>query len=258
MPLLPDEQFFRLYTLNRRWSNASLLFRRSFDGHIVSMQQSGTHWLKNMLAHIQDDSIIGHTKSPPVYKNIPQIVHSHGYPHALTLRLPVLHYPRYLVLLRDLRDSLISHYERFNVDYNVDFATYLRGDIRQKKFRSDIYSRIRYMNEWGDVLLRAPERTALLRYEDLRKDTEAELLRVAGFLGIAGVTAEVAARAIAATTRDKMAQKPNPDVKTTVVRTEHKPVSDYFTPENQAIFDDICARYLRHGFGYGYAVQKAA
>lgn len=69
---------FRFNAFHLRWSNASLLVHRSFDGHIVSMQQSGSHWVKNMLsnvliqrynlpplAHIQDDSIVGHTKSPP-------------------------------------------------------------------------------------------------------------------------------------------------------------------------------------------------
>ena len=96
-----EDLLFRAYTVNRRWSNASLLVHRAFDGHIVSMHQSGSHWIKNMLGrvlqqiyglpplrHIQDDSIIGHTKSPPIYRHIPQIVHSHGYPHALTLAVP--------------------------------------------------------------------------------------------------------------------------------------------------------------------------
>ena len=107
-----EEAAFRLYTLNRRWTNASLLTHRNFDGHIVSMQQSGSHLIKNMLshvliklynlppmAHIQDDSIIGHTKTPQAYKNIPQIVHSPAYPHSLTLNVPGRQFPKQLLLL---------------------------------------------------------------------------------------------------------------------------------------------------------------
>lgn len=273
--MMSEETIFRLYTLNRRWTNASLLFRRSFDGHIVSMQQSGSHWIKNMLAnsfvkiyglpplaHIQDDSIIGHTKSPPVHKNIPQIVHSHGYPHALTLRVPGLHYPRYLVLVRDLRSSLVSHYERFRGDYGgCSFGEYLRGDVRQEKFHSDIWSRIRFMNEWGRVLARNPGRVMALRYEDMKKDAAASLRAALGFFGVAGATEDIIAWAVAESSREKMAGKPNPGVATVVVRKEDRlPLTAYFTEENEAFFETAVRRYLRHDFGYGYLEgrEKAA
>jgi hypothetical protein len=262
---------FQLYTLNRRWSNASLMKHRAFDGHIVSMQQSGSHWIKNMLAgvlsqlyglpplaHIQDDSIIGHTKSPPVYKNIPQIVHSHGYPHALTLGLPGLHYPKYLVLVRDLRASLVSHYERFRGDYaGADFSAYLRGDVRQKTYHSDIWSRMRFMNEWGRVLERHPDRTLLLRYEDMKADAPGALRRACAFFGIAGAEGAID-NAVAAATRDRMAEKPNPAVTTTVVRPEPRAsLDDYFTPQNQAFFEDTVRRYLKYDMGYNYLAAEA-
>lgn len=267
-----EEVSFRLYTLNRRWTNASLLTHRHFDGHIVSMQQSGSHWIKNMLshvlirlynlppmAHIQDDSVIGHTKTPPAYKNIPQIVHSHGYPHALTLKVPGLHFPKYLVLVRDLRESLVSHYERFKGDYKgADFSTYLRGDVHQRTFHSDIWSRIRFMNEWGRVMARNPASVMPLRYEDIKKDPAATLKSVCTFFGIAGVTDEIVAHALAESSKEKMAEKPNPDITTTVVRSEERaPLEAYFTPENEAFFNSMCRQYLAHDFGYGYATVEA-
>lgn len=256
---------FALYTLNRRWTNGSLLFHRNFDGHIVSMQQSGSHWIKNQLAsvlaqlynlpplaHIQDDSIIGHTKSPPKYKNIPQIVHSHGYPHGLTLKIPGLHYPKYLVLVRDLKESLVSHYERFKGDYdNCDFATYLRGDVNQDKFHSDIWSRMRFMNEWGRLAEQYPQSVMPLKYEDMKADAAGSLKSVCAFFNIANVTDAVVARALEDASRDKMAEKPNPEITTTVVRREErKNVADYFLGDNGAFFDATTARYLKHGFGY--------
>lgn len=260
-----EKLLFDLYTLNRRWFNTTLLRRRGFDGHIVTMQQSGSHWLKNMLsqvlislyglpqtAHIQDDSIIGHPKSKPRYQNIPQIVNSHGYPHALTLKIPLLHYPRYLVLVRNLRESLVSHYERFKPDYpGVDWDTYLRGDVRQKRFHSDIFTRIRFMNEWGR-LLGNEKKISFVRYEDMKTDPAAALDKVCGFLGIVGVTPQILAQTAAATSKEKMAEKPNPEITTTVIRLESKPLEHYFTPENQAFFENTCRKHLRHDFGYGY------
>lgn len=269
--MMSEERFFRLYTLNRRWTNGSLLFHRGFDGHIVSMQQSGSHWIKNMLAscfvqiyglpplaHIQDDSIIGHTKSPPVYKNIPQIVHSHGFPHALTLKIPGLHYPKYLVLVRGLKESLVSHYERFKGDYrNCDFSEYLRGDVRQDKFHSDIWSRMRFMNEWGRLLQSHPQSAMALRYEDMKQDAKASLKKTCAFFGIDAATGEIIDKAVSGSTREKMAEKPNPDIPTVVVREEErKPLAEYFTPENEAFFNATVARYLKHDFGYGYNKNK--
>lgn len=256
---------FRLHTFNRRWFNTTLLRRRAFDGHIVTMNQSGSHWIKNMLGHlliqrynlpplkhVQDDSVIGHPKSPPVYKNIPCIVHSHGFPHGLTLALPFLHYPKYLVQVRDLRDSLISHYERFKGDYGgATFTEFLQCKLGDKRMHSDIHSRIRFMNEWGRLIGKYPGRVALLRYEDIQRDTAGKLREAAEFFKLDGITDAMIAKAVEDTAKEKMAQRPNPAVTTVVFRTEDvKPREEYFTPENQAYFDDLCRRNLKYNFGY--------
>lgn len=189
---------FPLYSFNRLWFNTTTLRRRNFDGQIVSTHQSGSHWLKYMLSHvlamafdlpppehIQDDKIIGHPKSPTRYKNVPCIVHSHSIPHGFLkngIADKFLRFPRYLVLLRDPRRSLISHYERFKGDYgNVDFTTYLHGDPRGKKFYSDLWTRLCFMNAWGDILRSQPQRSLLLTYEGMEKDTEGNLRRTCSF-----------------------------------------------------------------------------
>ncbi|MBO6827020.1 MAG: sulfotransferase domain-containing protein [Sneathiella sp.] len=262
---------YYLANLNNRWSNASTLHRRNFDGHIVSMKQSGTHWLKNTLAgilaqkynlppleHIQDDSIVGHTKSLPKYKNIPQIVHSHAFPHALSLKVPFLHYPKYLVLLRDMRSSLVAHYERFKDDYiSEDFGTYLLGDPWQKKYQNDIFINIRFMNEWGDLCKRFPNQVTFIRYEDMQSDLYSVMRKVCDFFDIPEISDEVLKTAIEDNTKDKMAKKkPNPKVSTTIVRTTGKSSEDYFTPENMKTFDEICGQLLRHKLGYDYKIKS--
>jgi hypothetical protein len=114
------------------------------------------------------------------------------------------------------------------------------------------------MNEWGDMLAAKPADTALVRYETLQKETVPEMLRICRFFQIPKVDAAVVERAIEATTREKMAKKPNPEVGTVVVRTEHKKTTDeYFTPELQNFLEETCRKYLRHNFGYNYPTVTA-
>lgn len=266
-PDLHQDLPFLLHTLNRRWFNTTLLRRRAFDGHIVTMNQSGSHWIKNMLGHVliyryglaplkhvQDDSVIGHPKSLPIYDNIPCIVHSHGFPHALTLSLPFLHYPKYLVQVRDMRDSLISHYERFKGDYGgASFTEFLQCRLGDKRMHSDIHSRIRFMNEWGRLIEKHPDRVMPMRYEDIQQDTAGKLRDAVAFFNLQDITEDIIQKAVAETSKEKMAAKPNPALKTKVFRTSgQKPREEYFTPENTAYFADICRRNLAYDFGYGF------
>lgn len=258
---------FVAYSLNRRLFNTTLLRRRSFDGHIVSMHQAGFHWLKNMLSYvlvdryglppvsgIRDNSVIGHPRSPPLYDNIPRIVHSHSLPHLFTLKIPGIHYPAYLVLVRDLRTSLISHYERFRKRYNnISFSEYLRGDIHQKKFFSDIYSRIRFMNEWGNLLQERTEGIMSLRYEDLQADTAGELKKVIEFFGIDEMRDTVIKKAVTENSRENMAKRQVPEKNTYIVRSgPGMPIEHYFDEDNRAFLADTCRELLTHDFGYHY------
>jgi hypothetical protein len=261
---------FPLNTLNRRIFNTSTLRHRHFDGQMVSTHQSGSHWLKYMLSnvlaltydlpmprHIQDDDLIGHPKAPPKYSGIPRIVHSHSMPHALIssgLAGRLFKLPKYLVLLRDPRYSLISHYERYRKGgklENIDFTTYLHGDPRHNRFHNDLWTRICFMNGWGDVLQNHCGPTLSMTYEAMERDTGGCLRRACAFFfpetPIADDTIE---RVLALSTREEMAKRPNPEVKTVVVRTEKKPIEDYFTEENEAFLRHACRRFLRHDFGY--------
>ena len=270
---LPPSAAFYLGTINRIWFNTTMLRRRAFDGHIVSMNQAGSHWLKFMLSnllalhydlpkpdHIQSDAIVGHPKSPPKYGDVPRIVHSHSLPHALLMSRALADYidrPLYVVLVRDPRKSLISQYERFKEYYvDIDFDAFLRVHPAGKKVVTHGWSRIRFMNIWGDMAEKFPQSVQYVRYEDIQNNTESELKRIAGFL-CSGVefSDEHISKAIQDSTKDKMAQLENPDEKTTVVRTAHKDkVTDYFTPENATYFHNLCRKYLRHDFGYDLSI----
>ena len=263
-----DELWFRARSLNRGLFNTTTLRRRHFDGLIASMQHSGTHWIKYMLgltlarlhdlpppAHIQDDAIVGHPKSVPLYPDIPQIVTTHSAPHYLLRSrslFRIMHFPRYLVVVRDVRDALVAHYEKRKSKFDVDFSTYLRGDVHGKKYRYDIWFRMRFLNAWGAVAERNPERVAVLKYEDLKADTRSELARVCNHLGIEGVTLDLLDDVVAAASKDEMAKRSNPKVNRIVVRTDPRPADDWYSDADRRFVAEVCRRNLKYTFGYTY------
>jgi hypothetical protein len=261
-----DEWRLRARSLNRGLFNPATLRHRHFDGFIASMHQSGTHWIKYMLGltlarlydlppptRLQDDSIVGHPKSPPLYPQIPQIVHSHSVPHYLlrsrTL-FRLLHFPRYLILVRDIRDALVDHYEKFRSIYNVDFSTYLRGDVHGKRYNDDIWVRIRFLNGWGAIAKRHPEHVAVLKYEDLIADTAGQLARVCDHFNIKGVTSELLGDVAAAATKAEMAKLPNPKENLIVVRMDPRPCDEWYSEADRRFVAEVCRRNLKYTFGY--------
>lgn len=106
--------------LTRDLTNLSLVRHRNSDGHIISMHQSGTHWLRNMLSlamakafdlpepeYIEDNDFICAPQAPSKYAHIPRIVSSHQIPSPLVtsrLALSLIKLPDYV--LRAIRALL--------------------------------------------------------------------------------------------------------------------------------------------------------
>ncbi len=264
-----DELRFRARSLSRDLFKRPLLRRRHCDGYVACMHQAGSHWLRYMLAltlarlydlpppaHIRDLSIVG-IQGRPIYPHIPQIAISHSIPHYLqrsrTL-FRILHFPRYMVLVRDVRDALVSHYEKTKGDYNVDFSTYLRGDVRSHKYGHDIWVRIRFLNAWGAVVERHPKHAAFVKYEDLLADTRGQLARVCDHFNIEGVTPDLLDEVAAAASKTEMAKRPNPKSKKKriLVRMDARPADEWYTDEDRRFVAEVLRRNLKHTFGYQY------
>ena len=67
------------------------------------------------------------------------------------------------MLVRDLRDVMISNFEQWRADYGVSFSRYVAGDPRGKAFFCDAWWYVRFLNRWGDIAGRYPEDTQVLR-----------------------------------------------------------------------------------------------
>lgn len=265
-----DEARLRLHALNRGWSNFSMLRRRDYDGAVCSMKNAGTHWVKYMLGlllaelyelpppeHLGSKEIIGHPRTPPVYRQIPQIVSSHSAPHHL------LHYrwiarqlrlPRYVVVVRDMRHILVSYYEKWHGDDGTSFSDYLRGRSSTRRFSGDLWEFVRYLNAWAPIVLGQPERATVLRYEDLRADPAGELARIARHLGIADVTPELAQRIVARASKQEMAKRldPSEDRFEQVISFGERHAFDWFSEADRRYFTSAVERNLVYDYGYDF------
>ncbi len=265
---LSDDLRFRLRCLNRGLFNPTTIRHRSFDGHIPSAKTCGSHWIKYMLSlllaelfdlpapeHIKSDAIIGHPKHPPIYPNIPRIVLTHSIAHH-AMRLPFVHgalgLPRYIVLVRDIRHILVSVYEKWDETHRVDFPTYLRGDLRNRSYATDIWQLMRFFNAWGAVVEACPDRTMVLRYEDLTADARYNLAKVCTFLGIEHVAPDLIERAVTSASKQEMAKRldPREDHADRVVNPGERDPNDWFGAADRDFLAEVCRRNLKYNFGY--------
>lgn len=257
-------------------TNLAFLKHRKFDGFIVTMHQSGTHWLKHMLAcaiakekglpppkDAFAGDMIGGNKDPVKFEGVPLFGHSHTIPSFLitsTLLDKIIKRPRYVILVRDIRSMLISHYEKFRNYYKCDFSDYLRGneDIVHKRFASDIWWCIRFQNAWGRMIEKFPDQCLLLKYENIMADPLSGIKNINSFLGL-NLSDEALIYGVQESTKDKMKAKPlKPQRKMKkkhnreVVRTGTKPREYYFDSDNLKYFKETCKKFLKYDFGYDY------
>lgn len=258
---------YRWHAARRALSNLALLSHRRFDGFLASMHQGGTHWLKFMLAsalaeryglppprynHAND--VIGGPHDPRPDVRAPWLASSHTIPHPLLTRAALrraLGLPRYVVLVRDIRAALVSNYEKWKQRYGVPFAVFLAGDPSGRRYNSDLWWCLRFLNAWGAAAARDPQATLVLRYEDLRADPHAALALLGAFLRL-DLAPEHIERAVAAASKDRMRRMHDPARPPGEVRDDARVLAHWFGPDEEAFLRAACRRLLAHRYGYPY------
>jgi hypothetical protein len=263
---------FRLHCLERDSTNLGFLKYRDYQGFLVTGQHSGTHWIKWMLSlaiaeaygvpppryynNASSNDLIGHPKHPRPHPTAPRIASTHTIPPTaldwkwVRALLPV---PPYAVVVRDIRDVLISNYEKWiGVRYHVPFSEYLKGDISQKKYVCDVWWYVHFMNRWGRVAELYPEETLVLRYEDFRADPRANLERLARHFGL-DLPAAALDKGVAGGTKEAMLAHHDPSVKERPVRLEGHGEAR-FTEADTALLKDILRENLKYDFGYDFGL----
>lgn len=258
--------------ITRDLTNLSLVRQPRSDGHIISLHQSGTHWLRHMLSvlmarlyslpepvYLQDSDFIMSPKQASKYPAIPRIVSSHTIASpALTnqFALSLFKLPRFVLLVRDPRVILPSHYQREKTRYKITFAEYLRADLGalrgagRRRFDKDIWWDIRFQNSWAKMLALLPEKAHLVRYEDLRQDTVKRLHAVAHFLGLPEADIDTLTYTIAQSSKEAMSQKEAPGKKYTVVRQDDSNPLAIYSEDDKRFFLETYRKYCKADFGY--------
>lgn len=241
-------------------------------GHIMTMHQSGSHWLNNMLAqglireyqlpelqHIRDRSIVNGPRHDQVYWRVPRIIQSHEAPspivHSWLLR-KLLPFPRYVFLVRDIRAALVSAYEKKQHDpvFQIPFSAYLRNDrLVGNPFPRDLWLRIRQLNAWNRDIARLPaDRTLVVHYEKLKADTLSEFRRVWTYLGLPDRDASFYRGVIEATSKERMAEKESPHDAARIVRKSDRHPFEWFNDDDRRHFVQTIDAWLHNSFGYNY------
>jgi len=265
---------FALHCLNRDWTNFAMIRYRDFDGFLVTGQNSGTQWLKYMLSlalaaeygveppqyfnNASSNDIIGHPKHKRKYPQLPRIASAHSIPHAaLPLIYHAMNFPPYVVLVRDMRDALISNYAKWRERYQVPFDVYIAGDPSGSKYVCDAWWYVRFLNAWGRMATAYPGRILTLRYEDLRKTPAPGLAAIGRHFGISLSDRAIEA-AVQGSSKSAMQAREDPKTGEKVIRVDAGSESDpVFGPHEKAILARILKANLRYDFGYDYGLREA-
>jgi hypothetical protein len=255
-------------------SNFFLYQHRQVHAFLVTGKNSGTHWVKFMLScalarqygvppprHSSGpdaDAIISHPRWPHRYPHMPRIGSSHTIPSIafrwryLTRPLP---FQPVVVLVRDITTAMMSHYVKWEREYQVPLADYVRGDPSGRRYRADIWWYIHFFNRWGDLAAANPEKVLVVRYEDVQADPEACLWRIAEHLRVELDQADIDGALLFAS-RDSIRAALDPSNTEIVVSDDGAIVAVVYSPKDHEFMCNALARYLRHDFGYARTVPS--
>jgi hypothetical protein len=256
-------------------SNFFLYQYRRVDAFLITGKNSGTHWLKFMLSCAlarkycvpppghssgrEADAIISHPRWPQRYTHMPRIGSSHTIP-SIAFAWPWfagrLGSRPVVVLVRDIRAAMASHYGKWRHEYQVPFAQYVRGDPTGVRYRADLWWYMHFFNRWGDLAAACPDLVLVVRYEDLRVAPEACLRRIAAHLHI-DLSDDAVALALRFVGRGAMRARLDPTNTEVVIPPDDAIANVTFAEDDLEFLRNTLARYLRHDFGYGREVDRA-
>jgi hypothetical protein len=256
-------------------SNFFLYQYRHVDAFLITGKNSGTHWLKFMLSCAlarqyrvpppghssgrEADAIISHPRWPHRYTHVPRIGSSHTIPSIVCAWLGLtrrFEFRPVVVLVRDIRSAIESHYGKWQHEYQVSFTQYVRGDPSGGRYRADIWWYMHFFNRWGDLAAARPDLVLVVRYEDLRAAPEMWLRRIAAHIHV-DMSDDAVAVGLRFVGRDAMRALLDPTNTEVVIPPDDARADVAFSRDDLEFLRNAFGRYLRHDFGYGRANEHA-
>lgn len=245
-----------------------LLRKPSTDAYLITLQQSGTHWLRMLLVqylknHYEIDyditdldltDFICHPRTDPDIdlREAPTLRSTH---HAYWF---LYRNESVILLVRNLRKTLLSAYEkmiRIN-DHPLDFEEFIKGDFDPQKYEyvtRDLPHRVRFLNRWYRYGFEKAH-VHLVKFEDLKNDPPGIVREVLHFLDVPINETELK-RAVKHSSKEAMRE-----LAKNSSRNRRKAISDkdgrdpksFFTPSTERYFLNYLEENLEHDYGYNY------
>lgn len=252
-------------------SNFHALHYRKVDGLLITAKNSGTHWLRFMLSHAlahehglppplyasgpASDDYIGHPRRPPKYPELPRIGSSHNIPSRVLgwgVVRRTFDLPQTVVLVRDIREAMLSHHVKWCERTGLSLSEYLRLPPPGRRDVADLWWFLDFFNRWGKMAFDFPHEILIVRYEDLLAEPAYWLRRIFDHYGLALGAASIGA-AMTVADRDSVRRRLDPEYRETIVPDAAVRGAAGFEADDEAYFGRQVDRYLQFGFGYGYA-----
>ena len=268
------DNIFAWRNLKRDLSNFQLLHHRNVDGNLVTGMNSGTHWVTVMLAtaiakhhglalpkyfsFTAAGDLVGIPSALVRRPGIPAIALSHNHPAAL-LASPLVRrlvpIPKQVVLVRDIREVLISAYVKWFPEREIPFSDFVRGDPTNRRgYLCDVWWYLSYLNRWGDVKASAPEETLVVRYEDIVANPAYWLRRMSDHFGL-GLSHQAIEAALALRDKEAALAKRDPNDKERVIAAPDSKTDVRFSEADLRQLRSILSRHLRYDYGYDYGLK---
>jgi hypothetical protein len=284
--LLPQSKRFPTERRLRGWLEQQRLDRADYA--VVSFGKSGRTWLRVMISRIYQrrhglsEELIEYSNYHRANSALPRVLFTHdnylrdytghGGGKAAFTKKPVL------LLVRHPADITMSQYFQWKhrmrphkvllnqyppVDDSVTEYDFMMGSSGLPKVNA-------WLNEWA-VALDSLDSSLVVRYEDMRSNTQAELRRIADFMGMKATDEEVAdavewarfenmkqreSEASSSSDRLRAADVGNPDSFKTR-RAKVGGYQDYFDDAQVEAIADYIDRTLDPRFGYGRADRRS-
>lgn len=244
-----------------------LQYAGKVDGYLVTAKNSGTHGLRFMLSaaiahHLglpapvhssgpESNDYIGHPRNGWAHDQAPRIGSSHNIPSRLLSVPGVVGLPPTVILVRDIRQALLSYYVKWVERYELgSIADYVRRPAPDGKRVNDVWWFIRFFNRWGEMQARQPGNILVVRQEDLKADPGEWVRRVWAHWGVTLTPADIAA-AVAVSDREVMARKLDPKSREVIVPDRARREAAVLSADDEAYLSELFGKYLKHDFGYG-------
>lgn len=180
---------------------------------------------------------------------IPRIQHSHAnYSFIFRKR-------KIIFLIRDLRDTLVSHYRIAQPRLNLpeDFGGFIRGNTIDRRMHHDLESRIKLLNSWAEGLKKTYD-YKIVRYESLRANPEKELTSILSFIGSRPLSDQQLQNAVDVGSIGNMQKLETTNTATTTRKVSGNPsrYQEYFQESDKDFFQEKVKQDLVCWFDYNY------